>query len=115
MSAPPGKKIRKSIRIDPAVLERARVLLGTTTDSATIEQALDLVAFKHEAIEGVRSIGGKNFLTDVFDNGPADSRTGHGILAHAGTISPEDLRQMEQAIEEGCERVDESGWDPPKF
>lgn len=28
----------------------------------------------------------------------------------AGSISPEDLALMEQAIEEGCEKVDVDGW-----
>lgn len=28
----------------------------------------------------------------------------------AGSISPEDLALMEQAIEEGCEKVDTDGW-----
>lgn len=111
----PAKKIRKSIRVDPGVLDRARMLLGTTTDSETIEQALDLVAFKHEVIAGVRAVAGKNLWTDVFVDGTVRSSTGRGILAHAGTIPPEDLRQMEQAIEEGCEQVDESGWRPPEF
>jgi len=109
------RKVRKSVRIDPVVLARARALLGTTTDSETIAQALDLVVFKHEVSEGVRAVAGKNLWSDVFGDETARSRTGHGILAHAGTIPSEDLRQMEQAIEEGCERVDESGWEPPEF
>jgi hypothetical protein len=114
MSAPPNK-VRRTVRIDPAVLARARDLLGTRTDADTIEQALDLVAFKHEVIEGIRAVAGENLWTDVFgDEGPAD-RPGHGILALAGAIPPEDLRRMEQAIEAGCERVDESEWVPPKL
>lgn len=114
MTAPP-KKIRKSVLIDPVVLARARQLLGTTTDSETIEQALDLVAFKHEAIGGISAAAGQHLWTDVFGDAEPMRRPGHEILELAGSISPEDLRLMERAIEEGCERVDESEWVPPAF
>jgi hypothetical protein len=32
------------------------------------------------------------------------------LLEYAGAISKEDLDLMNEAIEEGCERVDEEGW-----
>jgi hypothetical protein len=35
---------------------------------------------------------------------------GHQLLDLAGTISPEDLKLMEEAIEQGCEQVDLNGW-----
>jgi hypothetical protein len=35
---------------------------------------------------------------------------GKSLLKFAGTISPEDLLLMEQAIEAGCEQVDDRGW-----
>ena len=35
---------------------------------------------------------------------------GKNLLQFAGTISREDLEIMKQAIEEGCEQVDESEW-----
>lgn len=35
---------------------------------------------------------------------------GAKLLALAGSIPAEDLREMEAAIEEGCERVNEDGW-----
>lgn len=35
---------------------------------------------------------------------------GEKLLKLVGTISPEDLEIMKQAIEEGCEQVDESEW-----
>ncbi len=46
----PGK-VRKTLRLTQAKLDRAKRILGTETD---IEQALDLVAFRDEAFEGVR-------------------------------------------------------------
>ncbi|MYB92545.1 hypothetical protein F4054_11540 [Candidatus Poribacteria bacterium] len=35
---------------------------------------------------------------------------GEKLLKLVGTISPEDLEIMKQAIEEGCEQVNESEW-----
>jgi hypothetical protein len=35
---------------------------------------------------------------------------GKELLRFAGTIPPEDLRQMTQAIAEGCEQVDPHAW-----
>jgi hypothetical protein len=35
---------------------------------------------------------------------------GKSLLRFAGTIPPEDLREMEAAIEEACERIDPDGW-----
>jgi len=32
------------------------------------------------------------------------------LLRYAGTISKEDLDRISEAIEEGCEKVDEEGW-----
>ncbi len=32
------------------------------------------------------------------------------LLRFAGSIPPEDLRQMQDAIEEGCEQVNPDGW-----
>lgn len=35
---------------------------------------------------------------------------GKDLLKFAGTISPEDLRLMSEAIEEECERIDPDEW-----
>jgi hypothetical protein len=35
---------------------------------------------------------------------------GKSLLRFAGAIDRDDLRQMEEAIREGCERVDPNGW-----
>ena len=43
------------------------------------------------------------------DTGPGrDTRA--ALLEYAGAIPKEDLERMSEAIEEGCERVDEEGW-----
>jgi hypothetical protein len=34
----------------------------------------------------------------------------HELLKLAGTLDPEDAREMMEAIEEGCERIDLDGW-----
>jgi len=46
--------VRKTLRLTQAKLDRAKRILGTETETETIEQALDLVAFRDEAFEGVR-------------------------------------------------------------
>lgn len=35
---------------------------------------------------------------------------GRHMLQFAGTIPPDELRRMREAIEAGCEQVDPSGW-----
>ena len=40
----------------------------------------------------------------------APRRSGADFVQLAGTIPIEELRLMEQAIEEGCEQVDPHGW-----
>lgn len=35
---------------------------------------------------------------------------GHELLRFAGTIDEESLREIREAIEEGCERVDPDDW-----
>jgi len=36
--------------------------------------------------------------------------SGRNLLKWVGCIPPEDLKEMEQAIEEGCEGVDQNEW-----
>ena len=38
------------------------------------------------------------------------SAAGRDLQRLAGTISPEDAREMREAIEQGCEQVDEREW-----
>lgn len=46
-------KVAMSYRLSPARIARARKILGTTSATATIEEALDLVVFRGELIDGV--------------------------------------------------------------
>lgn len=57
--------VRKNLRIDQAKLNRAKRILGTRTETETVEQALDLVAFRQEAIEGVLRMAGSGSFRDV--------------------------------------------------
>jgi hypothetical protein len=41
-------------------------VLGTATETETIEAALDLIVFRNELVEGARAMRGAN-LIDVFD------------------------------------------------
>lgn len=56
---------RKNYRLHQAKIDRAREILGTRTETETIEQALDLVAFGDQLLAGVDRMRGK-YLADVF-------------------------------------------------
>ena len=93
MPKPASGRVRKNYRLKPDVLARAQEALGASTETDTIEQALRLVVGEMQM--------------------PARAeppRVGLGILKHAGSISAHEADAMLQAIEDRCERVDESGW-----
>ncbi|MGH7616857.1 MAG: hypothetical protein ACREPM_06480 [Gemmatimonadaceae bacterium] len=54
-----------SYRLSPAKIARAQRVLGTSTATATIEEALDLVVFRRELIDGVEQAFGVG-IVDVF-------------------------------------------------
>jgi hypothetical protein len=60
-----ARRVRKNYRLTQAKLDRARQLLGTVTETETIEQALDLVAFREEVLAGVRRLAGSRSMRDV--------------------------------------------------
>lgn len=64
-----ARKVRKNFRLTQAKVDRARRILGTDTETETIEQALDLVAFRQEVITGVRRLAGTGGLQDVTRDG----------------------------------------------
>lgn len=59
---------RKSMRLSQAKLDRARRILGTKTETETVDQALDLVAFRHEVVAGVRRMAGSRSFRNDFRN-----------------------------------------------
>jgi hypothetical protein len=54
-----GKLVRKNVFLDPETLKRAQQLLGKRSESETIREALELVAFRHEVITGYDHVAGK--------------------------------------------------------
>jgi hypothetical protein len=52
------EKAPKTYRFAAARIARARQILGTESDTATIEMALDLVVFRDELVSGVDAIVG---------------------------------------------------------
>jgi hypothetical protein len=63
-------KVAMSYRLSPAKIARAQRILGTPTATSTIEEALDLVAFRRELTDGVDAAFGVE-IQDVF---PASRR-----------------------------------------
>jgi hypothetical protein len=51
-------KVRKEFWLDPKALRRAQTILGAETERETVELALDLVAFRQELGEGLRTLAG---------------------------------------------------------
>lgn len=69
---PGAARVRKNMDMDPAKLEAARSVLGTASDTETVDMALALVASQGRmvaALEGMAAGGG---LSDVYT---ASSRT----------------------------------------
>jgi len=66
-----ARKVRKNLRLTQAKVDRARRILGAATETETIEQALDLVAFRQEVVSGVRRLAGSGSLQDVMRDGAA--------------------------------------------
>ncbi len=60
---------RKNLNIDQSKLDRVRDVLGARTETEAIDQALDIVLFRDELVEGIRRIGGTGGVTNYF---PAD-------------------------------------------
>jgi len=56
--------VRKNLRLSQAKIDRAKRILGTRTETETIEQALDLVAFRKEVVQGIERIAGTRILRD---------------------------------------------------
>ena len=51
--------VRKSVLVDPTALKRAQKILRTTSESETIREALDIVAFRRSVMKGYDRVAGK--------------------------------------------------------
>jgi hypothetical protein len=56
----------KHLRLDQAKLDQARRILGSATDTATLDRALTLVVSEAEIDAELRSLRGKGTLRKVF-------------------------------------------------
>ena len=56
------EKAPKTYRLAAAKIARARKILGTDSDTATIEMALDLVTFRDELIAGTNALHGADIV-----------------------------------------------------
>ena len=57
---------RKNVNIDQAKLDRVRELLGASTETETIDEALSALLVREELIAGVRAIAGRGGVENVF-------------------------------------------------
>jgi len=60
-----AKLVRKNVFLDPEVLRRAQEILGTQSESETIREALNLVAFRQDVIQGFDKMAGN--IPDFWD------------------------------------------------
>ena len=51
-------KVRKEFWLDPKALRRAQTILGAATERETVELALDIVTFRDEVQQGLRTLAG---------------------------------------------------------
>lgn len=70
MPRPASGRVRKNYRLDPSLIAKAQAILGTKTETETIEQALDMIAFQKEVQDGIRAGAGKRLWVDVFGEYP---------------------------------------------
>ena len=61
-----GRTVRKNMRLRQDLLDQARKVLGTRTETETVEEALELVTFRKEVAEGIRRIAGSDALRDIY-------------------------------------------------
>ena len=60
--------VRKNLRLTQKKIDRARKILGTTTETETIEEALDLVAFRREVVAGIERVAGTAAIRDIAED-----------------------------------------------
>ena len=64
----PAPKIRrKNVNIDQTKLDRVRELLGSSSETEAIDQALDILLFREELLAGIGALGGRGGVVDAFD------------------------------------------------
>lgn len=61
--------VRKNMQIDQRKLDAARSILGTATETDTVDAALDAIAFRHEVMSGVRRLRAAGGVRDIYAAG----------------------------------------------
>jgi len=59
--------VRKNVVMDQRKLDTARRVLGVATETDAIDLALDLVAFRHELVQGIAAVRRAGGIEDVFE------------------------------------------------
>jgi hypothetical protein len=59
---------KKNFRLRQSVIDRAMEILGTRTETETIEQALEMLAFQQEMLDAADAMYGAG-VVNVFDEG----------------------------------------------
>ena len=62
------KWTRKNVVIDQYKLDLAKTLLHVSTETAAIDQALDLVAFQKESLAGIDRMAAVGGIEDMYEN-----------------------------------------------
>lgn len=63
-------KVLKTYRLSPRKIAAAQKALGAQTATAAIEEALDMVVFRRELIDGTRGIAGLGIVEAFPDDSP---------------------------------------------
>lgn len=61
---------RKNLNIDQDKLDRVVELLGVSTETEAVDQALEMLLFREELIAGVDRIAGTGGVENYFDDTP---------------------------------------------
>lgn len=61
-----SETVRKNMRLNQELIDRAKRVLGTRTETETVEKALELVAFREEVLSGLRWLAGSGALQDPY-------------------------------------------------
>ena len=64
----PAEIRRKNVNIDQAKLDRVRELLGSTSETEAIDQALSMLLFREELVAGIAEIAGKGGVEAAFED-----------------------------------------------
>jgi Arc/MetJ family transcription regulator len=59
---------RKNLNIDQAKLDEVRKLLGVSTETEAVDQALSLLLMREEVSAGIRRIAGTGGIRNVFED-----------------------------------------------